>query len=133
MSYCKFCFPFAEEITQFSEQVKMRLISQLINDISRVLQKLVKYFNGSAMLNHKLPAVFEKLSLYSIKLYTDITTSKYFALSIWVLFISLMQWVSGAKFLNITPLFLLCNRFVAWSAPAPVISIVPLASIYASL
>ena len=27
----------------------MRLISQLINDISRVLQKLLKYFNGTAI------------------------------------------------------------------------------------
>ena len=27
----------------------MRLISQLINDISRVLQKLLKYFNGIAI------------------------------------------------------------------------------------
>ena len=28
----------------------MRLISQLINGISRVLQKLLKYFNGTAVL-----------------------------------------------------------------------------------
>ena len=27
----------------------MRLLSQLINDISRVLQKLLKYFNGTAV------------------------------------------------------------------------------------
>ena len=27
----------------------MRLISQLINSISRVLQKLLKYFNGTAI------------------------------------------------------------------------------------
>ena len=27
----------------------MRLTSQLINDISRVLQKLLKYFNGTAI------------------------------------------------------------------------------------
>ena len=27
----------------------MRLISQLINDISRVLQKLLKYFNGTVI------------------------------------------------------------------------------------
>ena len=32
---------------QFSDQVKMRLISQLINGISRVLQKLLKYFNST--------------------------------------------------------------------------------------
>ena len=28
----------------------MRLISQLINNISRVLEKLLKYFNGTAIL-----------------------------------------------------------------------------------
>ena len=31
-------------ITQFSDQVKIRIISQLINGISSVLQKLLKYF-----------------------------------------------------------------------------------------
>ena len=46
----KFCVPVAEEITQFSDQVKMRLLSQLIKGISRVLQKLLKYFNGTAIL-----------------------------------------------------------------------------------
>ena len=43
-----FVAPVAEVITQSSDQSKMRLISQLINSISRVLQKLLKYFNGSA-------------------------------------------------------------------------------------
>ena len=37
----------AEEITQFLDQVKIRLISQLINDILRAIQKLLKYFNGT--------------------------------------------------------------------------------------
>ena len=37
----------AEEITQDSDHVKIRLTSQLINGISRVLQKLLKYFNGT--------------------------------------------------------------------------------------
>ena len=36
-------------ITQFSEQVKIRFISQLINGISSVLEKLLKYFNGTAI------------------------------------------------------------------------------------
>ena len=44
-----FAIPVAEEITQSSDQVKMRLISQLINGISRVLQKLLKYFNDTAI------------------------------------------------------------------------------------
>ena len=38
----------AEEITQSSDQVKMRLTSQLINSISIILQDLLKYFNGAA-------------------------------------------------------------------------------------
>ena len=37
----------AEEITQDGDHVKIRLTSQLINGISRVLQKLLKYFNGT--------------------------------------------------------------------------------------
>ena len=43
-------FPVAEEITQLSGQVKMGLISQLIKGISRVPQKLLKCFKGSAIL-----------------------------------------------------------------------------------
>ena len=42
--------PTAEKITHFLDQVKSRLISQLINGISRVVQKLLKYFNGTAIL-----------------------------------------------------------------------------------
>ena len=37
----------AEEVAKFLDQVKIRLSSQLINDILRVLQKLIKYFNGT--------------------------------------------------------------------------------------
>ena len=44
-----FVAPVAEEITQFSDHVKIRLIWQLINGISRVLQKLLKYFNGTGI------------------------------------------------------------------------------------
>ena len=33
--------------TQVDDHVKTRLTSQLINDISRVLQKLLKCFNGT--------------------------------------------------------------------------------------
>ena len=40
-----FVAPVTEEITQSSDKVKMRIISQLINDISRVLQKLLNYSN----------------------------------------------------------------------------------------
>ena len=48
----------AEEITQFWDQVQTRLISLLIKDISRVLQKLLKYFKVTAILTpFVLPAV----------------------------------------------------------------------------
>ena len=44
-----------------------------------------------------------------------------------------MQSVNGAQFLNIAPLFLLSNCLAASSAPAPIIDIVPLKSMYVSL
>ena len=34
-------------ITQFADQIKIRLTSQLINAISKNLQKLLKYYNGT--------------------------------------------------------------------------------------
>ena len=34
---------------QFDDQVSIRFTSQLIKDISRVFQKLLKYFNGIAI------------------------------------------------------------------------------------
>ena len=39
---------FPSEITQFADQVLLRLISHLIKGILRVLQNLLKYFNGTA-------------------------------------------------------------------------------------
>ena len=41
-----FSTPAESVITQVDEQVRMRLVSQLIKGISRVLQKLLKYFSG---------------------------------------------------------------------------------------
>ena len=55
------------------------------------------------------------------------------ALSTCVLFISLMQLVKGEQFLNATPLSLSSACLVAVSAPAPLIVIVPLTRMYASL
>ena len=53
------------------------------------------------------------------------------ALSIWALFILLMQLVNGAQFSNITFLFIL---FAAAPAPALLLTVIfPLTSIYASL
>ena len=79
---------------------------------------------------HKLPDVFEKLLLYSIKLNISITMSISSALSTCILFISLMQFVNGAQLLNITFLLLL---FGAAAVPVLLTVIVPLTSIYASL
>ena len=39
----------AEEIAYFLDHAKLRLISQLSNGILRVLQKLLKYFNGTVI------------------------------------------------------------------------------------
>ena len=38
-----------ENIKQFPDQVKIRLISLLIKGILRILQNLLKYFNGTAV------------------------------------------------------------------------------------
>ena len=55
------------------------------------------------------------------------------ALSTCVLFISLMQLVKGAQFLNATSLSLSSAYLAATPAPLPVIVIFPLTRIYASL
>ena len=55
------------EITQFADQVTIRLISQLIKSISRVLQKLLNYFNGTAnfsFIMRTLLVLSKKFNLY---------------------------------------------------------------------
>ena len=57
---------FPSEITQFSDQVRIRLICQLIKDISRVIQKLLKYFDSTAISALIIPALlilFKNLDL----------------------------------------------------------------------
>ena len=49
-------FVAALDITHFAELVKMRLVSQLINGISVVLQKLFKYFNGTIIWTAFVPS-----------------------------------------------------------------------------
>ena len=44
-----------------------------------------------------------------------------------------MYYINDAQFLNITPLFILSAHFAASAAPAPLLVIVPLTSMYASL
>ena len=94
----------------------------------------------------KLSDIFEYLSLYSIKLYIRFTISISLAISISVLFISVLQLIKGAQSLNITTLFLSsaclaannCAAVVGAAGsgsapPSPVINILPLTSIYGSL
>ena len=124
----------------------MRLISKLIKDISLVLEKLLKYFNGTAILTlfvlpllgllpviftldlnnlesaiflilHKLPDVFEKLSLYVIN-YTLASQDPdllHYQLGCY-LFRLYGQWMVH----NITPLFLSSSSLTAWLAVLPV-------------
>ena len=66
-------------------------------------------------------------------MYIDITISISLALCICVLFISLMQLVNGAQFLNATPLSLSSACLAAASSSAPAIVVFPLTKIYASL
>ena len=49
------------EMTQLPEQVRIRFTSQLIKWISRLLQKLLKYFNATAIFAfcYTLPDVSE--------------------------------------------------------------------------
>ena len=47
----------ALQMTQFSYQVNIRLISQLITSNSGVLQKLLKYFNGTAIPTFAIPTL----------------------------------------------------------------------------
>ena len=43
---------FTSTVIKVDDQVRKRLISQLIKVISRVLQNLLKYFNGTAISFH---------------------------------------------------------------------------------
>ena len=55
------------------------------------------------------------------------------ALSISVLLISLLQLINGAQFLNIATLFFSSTCLASTSSSTPVIDILPLTSMYASL
>ena len=57
-----------ETITQFADQVKIRLISQLVKGISRVLQKLPKYFNGTIISTSFVPSFSVWPVIFSLKL-----------------------------------------------------------------
>ena len=101
-------FPTTEEITQSSDQVKIRLISQLFKYIPRVLQTLRKNFNG-----------------------TDISTFLYYYQHYNLEFELFRNYYCSR--LQITPLVLSPNSSAASSTPDPVVAIVSLTGIYASL
>ena len=63
----------------------------------------------------------------------SITASRSFGLSIYVLFISLIQLVNGAQFLNITSLSLSSACLAPALSPTPLIVILSLTSMYSSL
>ena len=60
----------------------------------------------------------------------EITTSRSFALSTWVLFISLVQSVNSAQYVNTTHLLPSSNCFVGSSSPAPAFVLVPFTRMY---
>ena len=67
-----------KERKQFSDQVKMRLILQIINGISRVLQKYFKCFNDFAILrSFVLPAA----GVFPVTLICNLNDSDYIILS----------------------------------------------------
>ena len=53
---------------EFSDQVRLRLTSQLIEVISRVLQKLLEYFNGTAIFAFKIPQLLDLAKTYNSNL-----------------------------------------------------------------
>ena len=64
-----FLLPLELVITQSLDQVKIRLTSQLINGISRVLQKLLKYFNDTIIwTSFVLPAAGAFPAIFTLDL-----------------------------------------------------------------
>ena len=53
---------------EFSDQVRIRLTSQLIEVISRVLQKLLEYFNGTAIFAFIIPQLLDLAKTYNSNL-----------------------------------------------------------------
>ena len=53
---------------EFSDQVRIGLTSQLIEVISRVLQKLLEYFNGTAIFAFIIPQLLDLAKTYNSNL-----------------------------------------------------------------
>ena len=64
-------------MTQFADQVRSKVISQFIRAISRVLLKLIKYFNSTAISSFKVPI----LPVLFISLNLDLNDSEFVILS----------------------------------------------------
>ena len=62
-------------ITQVDDHVKMRLNSQFINEISRVLQKLLKYFNFTIISTF---FVLRSAGVFPVIFILDLNNSKSF-------------------------------------------------------
>ena len=93
MSYCKCCCLFAEALhmTQFADQVRMRLTLQLINGISGVLQKLLKCFNDTIILKSFVPSscsiiLYHELVIFCLNLNEALLPGKLFTRSLFCLF-----------------------------------------------
>ena len=71
-------------ITQFSDQFRSRVISQLIKGISRLLQRLLRYFNGTNFSTFFVPLspvniyliLNESVVLASVKLVISPSSTK---------------------------------------------------------
>ena len=63
-------------ITQFADQSKISSIPQLIKGISRVLQKLLKYFNGTIISTPFIsPSLFVWPVIFALKLNESVVLS----------------------------------------------------------
>ena len=70
--------PVESVITQVDDHVKIKLTSQLIKDISIVLQKLLRYFNGTIIsTSFSLPAT----GAFHVIFILDLNDSEYIKLS----------------------------------------------------
>ena len=55
-------------MTQFVDQVKIRLISKVIKGISEILQKLLRFINDTIIWTFFLPLLFVSPVIFSLKL-----------------------------------------------------------------
>ena len=60
-------------IRGLADQVKIRLVWQLIDDISRTLEKLLKYFNGTIISTSFVPLSSDWPVIFSLKLNESVT------------------------------------------------------------